>query len=96
MVVTRQSMNLVLRGLQDRGLVTRPSVADHGRARPTGLTGAGREELHTASVVIRASEQRMLAPRSSPCRPPVVPLSAAEQRRLCDDLARCAAAVSSH
>lgn len=33
--VTRQSMNGVLRGLQDRGLVTRAVTAPHGRALPT-------------------------------------------------------------
>src|SRR4028118_1939771 len=33
--VTRQSMHGVLRGLQDRGLLTRPASAPHGRARPT-------------------------------------------------------------
>jgi len=50
--VTRQSMNQVLRGLQDRGLVTRPATdapgpgpgpahpADPGRARRPGA-GAG-------------------------------------------------------
>ena len=32
--VTRQSMNGVLRGLQDRGLVTRPATAPSGRALP--------------------------------------------------------------
>src|SRR4051794_18054872 len=32
--VTRQSMQSVLQGLQDRGLVTRPAVAMEGRALP--------------------------------------------------------------
>ncbi|WP_394768592.1 MarR family winged helix-turn-helix transcriptional regulator, partial [Lacisediminihabitans sp.] len=41
--VSRQSMNLVLRGLQERGLVTRPETALQGRALPTKLTAAGRE-----------------------------------------------------
>ena len=43
--VTRQSMNLVLRGLEDRGLVQRPESVDQGRARPSQLTGTGREAV---------------------------------------------------
>ncbi|MGO4617220.1 MarR family winged helix-turn-helix transcriptional regulator [Nocardia sp. 2YAB30] len=81
--VTRQSMNGVLRGLQDRGLVTRPTSAPHGRALPTELTAAGREHLHSASVAVRAVEQQMLTP-----------LTAADQRRLHADLAACAAALT--
>lgn len=81
--VTRQSMNLVLRGLQERGLVTRPSRAPRGRALPTQLTPAGRDELGTASVAVRAVEERMLAP-----------LSAADRRQLCDYLAACATALT--
>lgn len=57
--VTRQSMNLVLRGLQDRGLVTRPEQAEHGRARPTELTHEGRALLLNASSRIADIERRM-------------------------------------
>src|SRR5688500_16256895 len=46
--VTRQSMNLVLRRLQERDLLTRPDHAAHGRALPTELTPAGRSTLHEA------------------------------------------------
>lgn len=81
--VTRQAMNGVLRGLQQRGLVTRPASAPHGRARPTQLTTAGQQQLHTASVTVHAVEQRMLAP-----------LPPAHQRRLRADLASCAAALA--
>lgn len=81
--VTRQSMNLVLRGLHDRGLVTRPEHAPHGRALPTQLTPAGREQLHAASTAVRAVEKQMLSP-----------LPAADQRRLRDELTACAAAVT--
>lgn len=80
--VTRQAMNSVLRGLQDRGLVTRPATASHGRARPTELTAAGREHLHAASSAVRAVEQQMLSPLPAP-----------RQRRLREDLAACAAAL---
>lgn len=80
--VSRQAMNGVLRGLQDRGLVRRPAEADHGRALPTDLTDAGRQRLHAASVAVRAVEERMLAGLAAP-----------ERRRLRDDLAGCAAAL---
>jgi len=81
--VTRQSMNGVLRGLQDRGLVARPTTAPHGRALPTQLTPAGREHLHAASAAVRAVERQMLSS-----------LSPAHQHRLLNDLAACAAALT--
>jgi DNA-binding MarR family transcriptional regulator len=80
--VTRQSMNGVLRGLQDRGLVTRPAEAPQGRARPTELTPAGRERLLAASTRVRAVEERMLGG-----------LTGSARRRLLDDLASCVAAL---
>ncbi len=82
--VTRQSMNGVLRGLQDRGLVTRPDTAPYGRARPTELSSAGREQLHAASAAVRTVEQQMLSP-----------LTSTQQRRLRHDLAACANALTS-
>jgi DNA-binding MarR family transcriptional regulator len=81
--VTRQAMNGVLRGLQERGLVTRPATASHGRALPTQLTITGRQQLRAASTAVRAVEQRMLSQ-----------LSPAGQLRLRDDLAACAAALT--
>ncbi|MFD5831275.1 MarR family winged helix-turn-helix transcriptional regulator [Lentzea sp. NPDC060358] len=80
--VTRQSMNLVLRGLQDRGLVSRPATAAHGRALPTELTDAGRTQLQAASAAVRSVEKRMLAP-----------FSATRQNQLLRDLAACAEAL---
>jgi len=50
--VTRQSMNVVLRGLEERGLVARPAIAPHGRELPTELTRAGRELLEAASSAV--------------------------------------------
>ncbi len=79
--VTRQSMNGVLRGLQDRGLVTRPATAPSGRALPGQLTPAGRRRLRVASAKVRAVEKQML-----------VKFSPAEQTRLCRDLTACIAA----
>jgi DNA-binding MarR family transcriptional regulator len=63
--VTRQSMNEVLRGLQDRGLVARPDVAERGRARPTHLTQAGQAALEDASAAVARVEKRMLSPLST-------------------------------
>lgn len=56
--VTRQSMNGVLRALQDRGLVSRPATAEHGRARPTEPTASGRVLINAASTAVRAVETR--------------------------------------
>ncbi|GAB3712949.1 MarR family transcriptional regulator [Amycolatopsis oliviviridis] len=81
--VTRQSMNLVLRGLQDRGLVTRPATAPQGRALPSTLTPAGRAQLRAASGLVREVEKRMLEPFSAPGRD-----------RLLHDLAACVGALS--
>jgi len=83
--VTRQSMNGVLRGMQARGLVTRPAAAPLGRALPTQLTPAGRKRLRVASTAIRAVELHMLTH-----------LAPNAQRRLRDDLASCAAALAAY
>lgn len=77
--VTPQSMNGVLRGLQDRGLLERPARAPQGRALPSELTTAGRARLRAASTAVRDVERRMLAA-----------LSPDDQRRLLDDLGSCA------
>jgi DNA-binding MarR family transcriptional regulator len=58
--VTRQSMNVVLRGLQQDGLLTRPDTVATGRARPTTLTDEGRRRLHAAQTDVYAIEARML------------------------------------
>lgn len=77
--VTRQSMNVVLQGLEARGLVTRPAQAPHGRQLPTELTPTGRDQLLAASTAVHAVQVRMCAG-----------LSAARQRELLDSLATCA------
>lgn len=59
--VSRQAMNLVLRGLQDRGLVRRPPTAEKGRARPAELTAAGSKLLGRTDSGVRAAEERILA-----------------------------------
>ncbi|WP_406481154.1 MarR family winged helix-turn-helix transcriptional regulator [Streptomyces platensis] len=58
--VTRQSGNVVLRGLQEAGLITRPATADHGRARPAHLTEEGRARLATVQAAVYAVERRMV------------------------------------
>lgn len=80
--VSRQSMNLVLRGLQDRGLVARPAVAPEGRVLPTRLTAAGRRLQQRASAVVREVEVRMLTS-----------LGPVQQRRLLESLRACIGAL---
>lgn len=58
--VSRQSMNGVLVGLQERALVARPHVAPQGRVLPTLLTDLGRERLGAASRTVAAVERRMV------------------------------------
>ncbi|WP_320774305.1 MarR family winged helix-turn-helix transcriptional regulator [Streptomyces sp. CRN 30] len=58
--VTRQSANVVLRGLAEAGLITRAATSDHGRALPVHLTEAGRERLHVARGAVYAIETRMI------------------------------------
>ncbi|MDQ6658763.1 MAG: MarR family transcriptional regulator [Actinomycetota bacterium] len=81
--VSRQAMNQVLRGLQDRGLLIRPPIATHGRALPTQLTGEGRRILHAASSAVARVEQQMLRP-----------LTAEDRHRLRRDLTACTTAVA--
>jgi DNA-binding MarR family transcriptional regulator len=57
--VTRQSMNVVLRGLQDDGLITRPATTDRGRALPAHLTEEGHRRLAAARSAVYAIDQRM-------------------------------------
>ncbi|MGW0790046.1 MarR family winged helix-turn-helix transcriptional regulator [Streptomyces sp. NPDC002911] len=57
--VTRQSANVVLRGLKEAGLITRPATTDHGRALPVHRTPAGRQRLHAVRGAVHAVEERM-------------------------------------
>ncbi|MFE5581374.1 MarR family winged helix-turn-helix transcriptional regulator [Kitasatospora sp. NPDC056531] len=59
--VTRQSGNVVLQGLQEAGLITRPATADHGRARPAHLTEEGRARLNAVQDAVYAVERHMTA-----------------------------------
>jgi DNA-binding MarR family transcriptional regulator len=59
--VTRQSMNVLLQGLERDGLVDRPTEAPVGKVLPTRLTPRGRRSLEKATVAVRSVEVRMLA-----------------------------------
>jgi DNA-binding MarR family transcriptional regulator len=82
MFVSRQSMNLVLKGLERRGLLTRSPVPRHGKALPTELSPAGLEQLAAAGEAVSVVERRMLSV-----------LTPSAERRLCGDLTACAAAL---
>lgn len=76
--VTRQTMNVVLLGLQDRGLVTRADQAPSGRALPVTLSTSGVQLLAEASARVAAIDQAMIAG-----------LSESERLDLLDYLGRC-------
>ena len=59
--VTRQSMNVLLQGLEQDGLVTRSADAAAGRTLPARLAPRGREALDRATAAVRAVEIRMLS-----------------------------------
>jgi len=59
--VSPQAMNIVVRALQERGLITRPSTVTAGRSRPTELTRAGRTLLGKTVAGIRATDEALLA-----------------------------------
>ena len=58
--VTRQSMNVLLQGLERDGYVTRPAEAPVGKTLPARLTPRGRRRLTRASAAVRGVEVRML------------------------------------
>jgi DNA-binding MarR family transcriptional regulator len=59
--VSPQAMNMVLRGLEERGLVTRPSSVSSGRSLPARLTREGLELLKRTDAGVRAAERRLMA-----------------------------------
>lgn len=80
--VTRQSMNVLLQQLEQRGLVTRAEQPVAGRVLPTELTAEGKVLRTKASEVVRSVEARMTAG-----------LAPADEARLRELLARCEAAL---
>jgi DNA-binding MarR family transcriptional regulator len=61
-MVSPQAMNMVVRSLQDRGLVTRPATVPAGRSLPAELSQEGKALLKSIDAGIRAAEDRVLAP----------------------------------
>jgi DNA-binding MarR family transcriptional regulator len=59
--VSPQAMNMVLRGLQDRGLVNRPASVPSGRSLPAQLTREGEELLKRTDAGVRAAERKLMA-----------------------------------
>ena len=57
--VTRQSMNTVVQGLQQRGLLERPQKAPSGRKLPTTLTPAGVNAVEQGDAAAGVLEDRM-------------------------------------
>ena len=64
-MVSPQAMNMVVRGLQDRGLVTRPATVPSGRSLPAALTREGHELLKRIDAGVREAERHVLAPLSA-------------------------------
>jgi DNA-binding MarR family transcriptional regulator len=62
--VSPQAMNMVVRGLQERGLVTRPATVASGRSLPAELTREGTALLAEIDPGVREAEGKVLAPLS--------------------------------
>ncbi|MGO4442880.1 MarR family winged helix-turn-helix transcriptional regulator [Mycobacterium sp. 2YAF39] len=59
--VTPQAMNMVLRRLEGRGLVTRPASVESGRSLPARLTQEGGDLLKRTDSGVRAAERKLMA-----------------------------------
>jgi DNA-binding MarR family transcriptional regulator len=59
--VTPQAMNMVLLGLENRGLVARPATVSSGRSLPAQLTREGQELLKRTDPGVLAAERKLLA-----------------------------------
>ncbi|MCF6388060.1 MarR family transcriptional regulator [Mycobacterium sp. MBM] len=60
LAVSPQAMNTVLRGLQSRGLVSRPTSVASGRALPAQLTGEGHALIKRIDAGVRGAERQVL------------------------------------
>jgi DNA-binding MarR family transcriptional regulator len=58
--VSPQAMNMVLRGLEERRLLTRPDSVSSGRSLPAQLTREGEELLQRTDAGVRAAEDRLM------------------------------------
>lgn len=59
--VSPQAMNMVLRGLENRGLLTRPASVSSGRSLPAQLTREGEALVKRTDAGVRAAEDRLMA-----------------------------------
>jgi DNA-binding MarR family transcriptional regulator len=66
--VSPQAMNKVIRELQTRGLVDRPSAASSGRSLPATLTREGRSLLDRIDPLMLEAERRALSNLTAPDR----------------------------
>lgn len=66
--VTPQAMNMVLKSLEDRDLVTRPASVASGRSLPAQLTRTGEELLKHTDAGVQAAERKLLAGLTAPQR----------------------------
>lgn len=80
--VSRQSMNLVLRGMERRGLLAR-AAPRNGKALPIELTPAGLARLAAAHEAVAVVEEAMLSAFTPDA-----------ERRLCRDLSACVDALN--
>ena len=58
--VSPQAMNMVLRALENRGLVSRPASVSSGRSLPAQLTREGEELLKRTDAGVSAAEGRLM------------------------------------
>lgn len=63
--VSPQAMNMVLRGLEERGLVARPASVSSGRSLPASLTRDGEELLAKTDSGVREAELRLMSKLTS-------------------------------
>ena len=63
--VSPQAMNMVLRSLEERGLVARPASVSSGRSLPAQLTRKGEELLERTDAGVRGAERRLMTNLSS-------------------------------
>jgi DNA-binding MarR family transcriptional regulator len=59
--VSPQAMNMVLRGLEERGLVSRPASVPAGRSLPASLTRQGEQLLEKTDAGVKEAERRLMA-----------------------------------
>lgn len=63
--ISPQSMNYVLKRLQELGALSRPDSVPSGRSRPATLTARGRALLANAEAAVRSAEDAVLVELST-------------------------------